>query len=249
MTNDDRELRLKKRNSILGKIRALLSKTVENGATEAEALAAAEKAASMMSEYDLSMDEVDVKDSGVKSENIDLDRDMGMYLAIVANAISRLCGTRFWTDFIGHSANSGTFFGLPHDVEISLYLYDVCKSAMAREVKAYEPLVALKRATVRAAKRRSFLSGMSTRLAERIDEMALARKRGTGTAIVPLKNALIEEALAANKMQFKSGRARFGDLHIDDLKRGRRAGDNVSLNTALREDVEINKISYPPSKG
>jgi len=238
VTADDRELRKKKRKSILDKIRALLAKTVENGATEGEALAAAEKAAAMMKDHDLSMDEVDVKESGLKSENIDLDRDMATYLAIVANAIGRFCETRFWTDYLGRSANCGTFFGLPHDVEISLYLYEVCQAAMAREVKAYEPVIALHRMTVRNAKRRSFLGGMADRLAERLDEMAAARKQGTGTSLVPLKNALIDQALADNKMKFKSGRFRFGDLHLKDLIHGRKAGDKVSLNPAICEDEE-----------
>jgi Protein of unknown function (DUF2786) len=46
------------RNSIIDKIKALLSKTTENGATEAEMLAALDKAAAMMDSYDITDEEV-----------------------------------------------------------------------------------------------------------------------------------------------------------------------------------------------
>jgi hypothetical protein len=48
-----------KRASILAKIRALRAKTVANGCTEAEALAAAAKAAELAAEYDLAAEDVD----------------------------------------------------------------------------------------------------------------------------------------------------------------------------------------------
>jgi hypothetical protein len=46
------------RNSIVEKIRALLAKTVENGATEAEMLAALDKASAMRDAYDISDEEL-----------------------------------------------------------------------------------------------------------------------------------------------------------------------------------------------
>lgn len=42
------------RNSIIDKIRALLAKTTENGATEAEMLSALDKASAMMDAYEIS---------------------------------------------------------------------------------------------------------------------------------------------------------------------------------------------------
>jgi hypothetical protein len=246
MSVDDREQRRKKRQSILDKIRALLAKTVENGATEAEAMSAAAKAASMMNDYDLSMDDVDVKESDVKREDFGLDIDMGTFVSMVAMAVARLCGTRYWTDHGGRAATMGTYFGLAHDVEISLYLLEVCQSAMTRELAKYEPIIALARKTVRSARRRSFLNGMAQRLAERINEMADARQRGTGTALVPLKDALIDAAMQDENIKLKSNRARFGDLHVLDLLSGRQAGDLVSLNSAIRGEGDHDMI--PPDR-
>jgi hypothetical protein len=48
------------RNSIIEKIKALLSKTTANGCTEAEMLAALGKAAAMRDAYDISDEELQV---------------------------------------------------------------------------------------------------------------------------------------------------------------------------------------------
>ena len=46
------------RESIIDKIKALLSKTTENGATEAEMMSALDKASAMMDAYDITDEEV-----------------------------------------------------------------------------------------------------------------------------------------------------------------------------------------------
>jgi hypothetical protein len=59
------------RNSIIEKIRALLSKTVENGCTEAEMMAALERAAAMQDAYDISDEELQL----TKEEKVMLHAD------------------------------------------------------------------------------------------------------------------------------------------------------------------------------
>src|SRR6516164_3085924 len=48
------------RNAIIDKIKALLAKTTENGATEAEMLSALDKAAAMRDAYDISDEELQI---------------------------------------------------------------------------------------------------------------------------------------------------------------------------------------------
>src|SRR4051812_23555837 len=99
---------------------------------------------------------------------------------------------------------------------------------MRRESAAFEKGIMLLRRSVRSAKTDAFLSGMSARLGARIREMAASRKV-TGNALVPMKDALIEEALKAEKVGFKG--ARVGRRDTDPLayRKGRLAGDRVSL--------------------
>ena len=60
-----------KRESLIMKIRALLSKTVENGCTENEALAAATLAATLMEEYDLTFKDVEKE---IRDQKFDTNR-------------------------------------------------------------------------------------------------------------------------------------------------------------------------------
>jgi hypothetical protein len=86
---------------------------------------------------------------------------------------------------------------------------------------------------------------MAHRLAERITEMADARKTGTGTALVPLKDALIEQSLKDDGIDLKDTKMRFGDIHRGDMLRGRVAGDRVALNTAIGEGEEAPLLETP----
>ena len=51
------------KDKILEKIRALMLKTVENGASESEAVAAAQKVAELLEKYNLMMSEVEIDES------------------------------------------------------------------------------------------------------------------------------------------------------------------------------------------
>lgn len=236
---EDRERRRKERESVLRKVRALLKLTIENGATEAEAMKAAAKAAELMAKHDLCMDDVDVKESGTRHKDHGLDPILRAHITRVADSVAVLVGARFWVDGSGAAATKGTFFGLPHDVEVAGYLLEVCGNAMRRDSAAFLKAMGFNLLDRRFRERKAdaFLAGMAERLTERFREMAAARK-STGNALVPLKNAVIEEALKSDKADFK--RARVGRRDIDPLSflKGREAGDRVGLHAGL--DVSEN---------
>jgi hypothetical protein len=138
------------RSKIIAKIRSLLQKTYANGCTEAEAMAAAAKAAELMAAYDLSMTDVEIGATECTERHFDAgDRDHP--ITWVLNAIAEFTDTRVWlaksprfvateqADLFEPSTDGRTewraefvFFGLAHDVEIAGYLVGICKSAMAR---------------------------------------------------------------------------------------------------------------------
>src|SRR3546814_7664627 len=73
MSDHDETERKRRRDSALEKIRALLRKTVENGATEAEAMAAASKAEELIAKYDVETTELDIKESAFASAASEFD--------------------------------------------------------------------------------------------------------------------------------------------------------------------------------
>ena len=84
------------REKIAARIRALLAKTVENGCTEAEALAAAQLAAKLLQQYELTLDEVQLRATPFgrhQAQHVDL---IGERLARVGAAIAYLVGSTCW---------------------------------------------------------------------------------------------------------------------------------------------------------
>jgi hypothetical protein len=58
------------RTDLIKKIKSLLAKTVENGCTEGEAITAAEHAAKLMEQYDLTFDDVE---NEVRAQRVKID--------------------------------------------------------------------------------------------------------------------------------------------------------------------------------
>lgn len=53
-----------KKEQIIEKIKALMEKTIENGCSEAEALAASEKVADLLVKYEIQMSEIEYRETG-----------------------------------------------------------------------------------------------------------------------------------------------------------------------------------------
>src|SRR5690606_31905488 len=113
----------------------------------------------------------------------------------VSQEIASLCGVRTWGNGKGIDLTAQVFFGLPHDVEVACYLAKICERAMKADVEkaSVEWMLFPRR---RSKLSDSFLNGMSQRLSERLRELSWARHKATGSALVPVKDALIEQAMA-----------------------------------------------------
>ena len=72
------------KDAIAHKIRSLLAKTVENGATEAEAMLAAEKARKIMDEHRLTQTDIEIEAEEI--EDITFERPRNQKLAAVDDA-------------------------------------------------------------------------------------------------------------------------------------------------------------------
>lgn len=223
---------MSERESICGKIRALRAKTVENGCTEEEAMAAAAKAAEMLARYNLTVDEVELRASPFEQHRETHVDHVGDRLWKVAAGVSELTGATSWKSGPGVHPVEVNFFGFQHEVEISVYLLEICASAMRREqsrilhggVRAVTPK--------QRARLYPFLDGMADRLYRRLVEMKPPPLTGKG--LVVLRDALIKAAMPV-ALREKAGRpSRDADeAYLDGL----RAGDRVSLNPGLGSAV------------
>ncbi len=238
------------RAKIVLKLRALLAKTVENGATEHEALAAAEKASELMEEYDLSYTDVEqVRDERYGARRRPFAggtsrRRTHHEASMVHGAIQRFCDCKCW-----YSGVELVFFGSETDTETAHHLADMIRVAMDREWASYLNSPQREQGVHGRSLRASFMIGMANRLNKRLDELKAARERnvnrsattagqtqaGTGRALVLVaKKEIVEERFA--KLGLKLGTkasGRTGGQSAGAYRAGQAAGDRVGLNPGL----------------
>ncbi|MDP1642753.1 MAG: DUF2786 domain-containing protein [Phenylobacterium sp.] len=221
------------RQKIAARIRALLAKTVANGCTEAEAVAAAELAAKLLAQYELTLDDLELRSTPfAQTMGQDVD-DLGPQVWKVAAAIADLVGVRYWTTGAGVRPVQVTFFGFTHEVEIATYLLEICQHAMRGQLTRLQRDVALLRRTVQAMRIRAFLDGMAERLAERIRALK-PPPAPAGTGLVVLRGELIDKALHVAGIELESSTGRSSRNLDPEYQAGRLAADRVGLKPGLR---------------
>lgn len=218
------------RKKIIERIRALRSKTTQNGCTEEEAAAAATMVAKLLERYNLTLDETELRESEFSSERHPQEDQLGRCIHRVAAAIAYMIDIRYWAARPGE-APAITFFGFSHEVEIASYLLDICRNAMIYQAEKIEHENRLLRANVRQRRIISFLDGMADRLAQRIRE--LKPKNPPGTGLIVLRGQLVDAELKRRGLNLQKKRGR-GSWNLDDnYHRGRDAADRVALNSGI----------------
>ncbi len=218
---------------VKARIRALAEKTVSNGCTEAEALAAAEMVGRLLERYALSMQEIDVRAAECVQVEIRLPGMRRRPIDGCVPAIARFCDCKVWLARDAAGA-AYAFFGFAPDTEMAAYLYTVVDRAMASEALRFKAAARLS-GTVLARAGRSFQHGMAARLAERLEAMHQAReaavgaRRATGTALILIKHQVVAEAFRAAGVRLRSGGG--GRLRINPsaYRSGIAAGDRINL--------------------
>jgi predicted HicB family RNase H-like nuclease len=227
-----------KREELLTKIAALLQKTLDNGCTEGEALAASGKASELMAKYGLSLSDLKAAsptDVCGQDEITFGARKTSHEVRFTCVAISEFTGTKVWTE-LSETPIRIKFFGLPNDVSIAVYLFKTFQAAMDYEWQHYwSTQGGFHHENVRTV-RKNFMVGMARRLNERLRQEAARAKQSDNNcrAIVVVKEALVAEAFnetfnfrlrtRTSKRSIRSERA---------FSAGQAAGSRVSFNKHL----------------
>lgn len=213
------------RLAAMQRIRALLAKTVDNGCTESEALAAAVKVGELMDRYGITYSDLELKSERCRKHTA---TDRYHDVNLVSAAIGRFCSCDAW-----FNGGGITYFGFTIDVLIANYLTSLCRSAMEVEFERFFQSNARPRDQKKRFLRKPFMVAMADRLSERFDEMLSSREAtattANGTSLVVVKKAIVEEQLKALGMKFTSTRApRYRD-NAAARTAGQAAGDRVNL--------------------
>ncbi len=221
-------------SKVKARIRALAARTVERGCSEAEAMAAAAKVGELLAVYGLSMSEVELREEACVQRRLSFHGPARQALRWLFPAVLRLCECRGWTD----GRNDFVLFGLEPDVQMAEYLLHVATGALAwEEARFRESPAYLQRRQPAQAVLRSFRYGFANRLGARLDEMAAERSRkeaqqmpgATGTALVVVKEKLIEERFRGLGVRLRTVHASMTVRDGAAFRRGAEAGSRVGL--------------------
>jgi hypothetical protein len=217
------------RNSIIEKIKALLAKTTENGATEAEMLSALDKARAMMDAYEITDDELALaKDEAVTlhSDAPDL-KDPHKIKWRLSYSVAQFCGVQIYRS----SRETGLkCIGLPSDVQFAMWLLDTLADFVFAELYAH-----LIGCLAPKSERRVIMRSFTEACCERISDRLLAlvgqsKPTGNGRELVVVRDAAIKAFMNAHDIHLRtcSGRS---SSNVDRAAQsaGRAAGDRASF--------------------
>lgn len=243
------------RSRIIKKVHGLLSKTVDNGCTENEAIAAAAKAGELMDFYNLEITDIEIRETKCRHLEIELSTSIGGKLDSCIVAIGRFCDTKTWYTRGRKSYTADNkpslvrgavyhFFGLEQDVEIVEYLYKILDAAIETELAAFKLseayLMSPRKKTATKTFCRSFSGRIYSRLTamkiERVNELAKHDKtmERTGRSLVLVKQDYIEDEFDRDLGIKLSKRGRSSHTHDNNAARaGTEAAGRVSMNKGV----------------
>lgn len=226
-------------DKLVQRIQALRAKTVEQGCTEQEALAAAEKVAELLDRYGLSLSELDLRNQACEGIGVDTGRKRRGPIDDCLGTIARFFDCRVW----GETNEDGTlryvFFGMPADVQASVYLHDLVTLAFATETAAFQagPIYARTASGDRRNATTSFQSGLARGINLKLETLRKNREKastaGTGRALVPVKEAVIDAELERLGLNLRRRSAARRYVQRDAYSAGQEAGEKFEYRPGI----------------
>ena len=226
---------------IKARIRALADKTVANGCTEAEAMAAADMVGRLLERYALSMDEIEVRAARCVQAEVPIGGQRRRPIDGCVPAIARFCDCKVWLargsrQTPGDPGSRYVFFGFETDTALATYLFTVIDRAVATECAGFKRANPRLRAVRLRRAATSFQHGVVARVAARLDAMhgareaAVGAQRAGGTALIVAKHRVVEEAFRETDVRLVSMGAIGPRVIAHAYREGLAAGDRVNLN-------------------
>lgn len=215
-----------KREDIAEKIRALRAKASNVASTEAEAAQAAAMIAKLLAKHDMTEDDIrEYQEPGTVAVQGSTEGRLHPTLRYCWQGITELTETEAYLD----RNDVLQYIGMEHDVEMALYLSEIIVSASIRALKAGFP----KASTVQ---RNSFFAGFGNALKDKLIELAKGRraaKTSTGTAIVVVKNALVDQFKKEAGLSLAKTRSRGSRVDGAYYEAGKQVGARLNLNRPI----------------
>ncbi|MBM3534662.1 MAG: DUF2786 domain-containing protein [Alphaproteobacteria bacterium] len=187
-------------DKLIARIQALRAKTIANGCTEGEALAAAAKVAELLDRHDLSLGDVEMRAEPCRQLAFESPLKKRIPLDDCIGAVADFCNCRVWREKTPAGGTRHVFFGLGTDIEAAAALAALIDAAVRSELGCYKTTTEYRqfRHRDRDLANKSFMLGMVSSIADKLMAMKAQRdeaKRGTGRELILLKTAVVDAAL------------------------------------------------------
>ena len=186
---------------LVQRIQGLRAKTVEQGCTEQEALAAAEKVGELLDRYGLSLGELDYRAQPCEGAAVETGRRRMAPIDRCVPGIAGYFDCRVWMEQSKGASLRYVFFGLRGDVAAAHYLYALVERAFETETALFKagPLYAAVAGGRRTASN-SFQIGLADGIAQKLwtmrERRSAQQRSASGRDLVPVKSALVDEEMA-----------------------------------------------------
>jgi hypothetical protein len=216
---------------IKAKLRALRHKTLAQGCTEAEAMAAADKVAELMARYEIDAAELDrpaiveirIETSGVKAKNPWLD---------LWTVIGSCCQVRTWS-----SGPAIVYYGYEPDALMAEYLYEVMERHAENARAAFRMSHEFRKRRTKKTRTKAaqaFLGGFVEGLIRKLSRHFLERLKSPDAQA---KKALLTIELERKDMQFRIVKpAGQNFVRHEAFGAGHQAARNVEIQTGIDGD-------------
>jgi hypothetical protein len=221
-----------KREKLIDQIKALLSKTTERGATQAEMEAALDKASAVMDAYDITDEEVQLtkaEAATMHADPPDLQDPHNIKWRMTAY-VGEFCNVQIYRS---RHQTGLKCIGMPSDISYAMFLLDTLADFVHAEL--YGHLIGCcapkgERRTII----RSFVEACTTRINSRLDELGERSKvarTSNGRELVVVKDAAIKAYMKDHGIQLCSGGSYYAPStgNAAAAAAGRAAGDKASF--------------------
>lgn len=225
---------------LVARIQALRAKTVAQGCTEQEALAAAEKVAELLDRYGLSLNAIDLRRQACQGVGIDTGRRRLAPIDDCVPSIAAFFDCRAWTEKRGSAPLRHIFFGLRADVEAAHYLHDLIARAFTTETDAFarDGFCADFTSGERRSATHSFQIGLARGINGKLhhlrEQREAALSASSGRDLVPIKTSVVDAELDRLGLHFRrGGRASKRSVMTDAYAAGHEAGTRFEFRPGL----------------
>jgi len=222
------------------RILGLRAKTIDNGCTEGEALSAAAKVAELLDRHDLSLTDVEIRDSPCERREYQTHRNKRIALGDCIGAIASFCDCRVWREKGPAGEARYVFFGLRSDIEAAHYLTELIDSAVRAELGRYKTTADYGRFRhqERHLVNASFNLGMVASIADKLTAMKARRDQannGAGRDLVVLKASVVDAELDKLDLKLETVRRTGRMVSPKAYDAGGAAGASLAIHPAIRK--------------